>query len=63
MQKVTPDYTKQYKENAQQRFDRELNPFLTKLFTLGTSNLKARLTQAGLQKILTIDKKLSLIHI
>ncbi len=62
MQEVTNEYVEQYKKNAQKRFDDELTPFLTKLFALGTSNLKSRLTKEGLQKVLAIDKKRELNH-
>ena len=62
MQDITPEYTEQYKKNAQQKFDNELNPFLTKLFSLGTTNLKARLTQKGLEKVLAMDKKREVNH-
>ena len=62
MQEVTNDYTEQYKQDAQRRFDSELNPLLTKLFALGTSSLKAKLTKEGLKKVLTIDKKREANH-
>ena len=62
MQEVTSDYTEQYKQDAQRRFDNELNPLLTKLFALGTSSLKAKLTKEGLKKVLTIDKKREANH-
>ena len=62
MKEVTSEYTEQYKKNAQERFNDELNPFLTKLFALGTSNLKAKLTKEGLKKVLTIDKKREIDH-
>ena len=62
MQEVTIEYTEQYKKIAQQRFDSELNNFLTELFALGTSNLKAKLTQEGLKKVLAIDKKREFNH-
>ena len=57
MKEVTIEYAEQYKQNAQQRFEEELNPLLTKLFALGTSSLKAKLTKEGLKKVLTIDKR------
>ena len=62
MKEVTIEYLEQYKQNAQQRFEEELNPFLTKLFSLGTSSLKAKLTKEGLKKVLTIDKKREANH-
>ena len=62
MKEVTIEYAEQYKQNAQQRFEEELNPLLTKLFALGTSSLKAKLTKEGLKKVLTIDKRRELNH-
>ena len=62
MKEVTIEYVEQYKQNAQQRFEEELNPLLTKLFALGTSSLKAKLTKEGLKKILTIDKRREVNH-
>ena len=62
MKEVTIEYAEQYKQNAQQRFEEELNPLLTKLFSLGTSSLKAKLTKEGLKKVLTMDKKREVNH-
>ena len=62
MKEVTIEYAEQYKQNAQQRFEEELNPLLTKLFALGTSSLKAKLTKEGLKKVLTIDKRREINH-
>ena len=57
MQEAKPEYINQYKENAQQKFESDLNPFLLKLFGLGINNLKAKLTQEGLTKVLAIELK------
>ena len=62
MKEVTIEYAEQYKQNAQQRFEEELNPLLSKLFALGTSSLKAKLTKEGLKKVLTIDKRREINH-
>ncbi len=62
MQEFTNEYTEHYKQNAQQKYDDELNPLLTKLFSLGTSSLKAKLTKEGLKKVLTIESRREINH-